>query len=92
MKALQTAPTGGPLAATLQRLYCRGSLMNRFCSNGAVTQTPAAVAGFLVGLGDVARAFPEATVDYEALNALASHIDCAVGAAHQDHGRESGKN
>ncbi|GAB4815662.1 hypothetical protein N2152v2_002708 [Parachlorella kessleri] len=63
LKALQTAPAGGPVAAALQRLYCRGSLMNRFCNNGAVTQTPAAVAGFLVGLRDMLGAFPEATVE-----------------------------
>ncbi|GAB4815659.1 hypothetical protein N2152v2_002705 [Parachlorella kessleri] len=90
LKAILAAPTSTYLAADLQGTYCHGSLITRYCSQGAATQTPEAVAGFLVGLIDVARAFPGTAVDYEALKTLAVHVNSAVDAASQLHDTEGG--
>ncbi|GAB4815660.1 hypothetical protein N2152v2_002706 [Parachlorella kessleri] len=53
-------------------------------------QTPAAVAGFLIGLRDVLGAFSRTAVDYDALNALAISVDSVVDAIPQLHDREGG--
>ena len=81
LKAVLAAPAGCHVAALLQQIYCHGSILTRFCSHGSFIQTPTAVAGFLIGLRDVASAFPGATIDYGPLNVLAGYVDSAIEAA-----------
>ena len=41
---------GSDLATSLQRIYCEGSLLTRFCTLDAMEQDPATVGAFLLGL------------------------------------------
>ncbi|GAB4815664.1 hypothetical protein N2152v2_002710 [Parachlorella kessleri] len=66
-QALMHAAGRGHLAVDLQKMYCEGSLLKRFCSAEAFVQAPKAVVSFLFFLCVVTNALPLANVDYAAL-------------------------
>ena len=91
LKTVLAAPAAAPVAAALQHMYCHGSLLTHFCSRSAVMHTPAAVSGFLFGLGIVAGAVPGTAIDSEPLKELAGYVDSAVEAAAQYQKGDGGK-
>ncbi|GAB4815667.1 hypothetical protein N2152v2_002713 [Parachlorella kessleri] len=81
---------GGQLTADLQRTFCVGDLLARFCSADGVAQNSAAVAAFLLGLCAIRAVVPGLAVDYAALMALGVHIDSALTIASQQHDPKEG--
>ena len=92
LEALLDTPAGARLGSQVQRLYCKGSLQERFLTPEAVEQSPVAVTFFLRGLFAVASAIPlSTTVDSGALLQLAGPIASGLDDAAQLPDAEAGK-
>ena len=81
---------GSDLATSLQRIYCEGSLLTRFCTLDAMEQDSAAVGSFFLGLFVMATALPTAPIDYAPLKDFVCYLDSALVRASEPRRIEEG--
>ena len=83
--AILGTPAGQQLAKDLQRIYCEGSVLARYCSSDAIAHQPSAVVSFLRGFGKLTCGPPQlgVTADCVTLERAAGFIDLALTEASQ---------
>ena len=85
LAAVLGTPAGRQLARDLQRIYCQGSVLARYCSADAIAHQPSRAVHFLHGYCELTQAMPEfaLTADCAPLERAAAYIDRALTEATQ---------